>query len=490
MVLIFVDNNLFSKFNRPQLYPSTFGQNPNHTEGVGAHEDNDFNWLKTQDDFASVLANLNEDASPNSDFEATNASSHLRAQKQPSLRSRVLYSRFKKAKDVGSYTSEDLSCILGAVSTRPKRCTQGEDIANKNDLASRKATTVELVPDPKISETAMEGARTGAQAGQRPHTASLQQHQSPESFDAKHGLVTITRATSVLDYFSSKLAKKQAQGSTNTQGSFFQQQQQEPCNDLPVHKHAKQHRKETTSNKQLQPNELTHDGVVTEGHMAKRHKSDHAQFGESSKLATNSIDAANRKRAKKPRIKVQVEHKSEENSKKQKRKEKKQKQRQHLCKKHKEKKLKEQKGQGKLEGDAEQIKEGSGMCDQVIVLCNHELVVTESEISKEDREKMTNSKKKTKKAMKGLGITCESDSYSDSSSSVKPLPFLFNSDMMHGETTTSSSEDVTRQNRKRKGSKKDKIRTKQSTKEANGKSNQLEVEKKKKQESKKRTKQK
>eukprot|EP00911_Craspedida_sp_UC1_P001331 UC1_evm3s1006 len=156
----------------------------NNLFGLGAQAggDNDFNWLKTQDLYASALAELNNDLAAigggtgSGDCSANTSptksqSSSSKARQPRSQRSKLLYSRFKRAKDLSTYSADDLGCILGQAEYRPER---------------------------HVKKSQEEGG--GGEVGGLSEV-------EPEQ-DSDTGVKTITRTESVTDYFKARLAAK------------------------------------------------------------------------------------------------------------------------------------------------------------------------------------------------------------------------------------------------------------------------------------------
>lgn len=90
------------------------------TKGVG-YNNNDYDnvWLDHQDDFESILSELNK-ASSSSIATTTTASSQSNdkpintlAQKSKERAKRLHYSKFTKSKDLSTASQNDLACILG-----------------------------------------------------------------------------------------------------------------------------------------------------------------------------------------------------------------------------------------------------------------------------------------------------------------------------------------------------------------------------------------
>lgn len=85
--------------------------------GVGCKNDYDYEWLKTQDSYNSLLADL---STHNTDENETAAGGD-KALPSGGRRSAMVYNRFRKSKDLNMYSKDDLSAILGKDDKRPQR---------------------------------------------------------------------------------------------------------------------------------------------------------------------------------------------------------------------------------------------------------------------------------------------------------------------------------------------------------------------------------
>eukprot|EP00056_Hartaetosiga_gracilis_P023007 m.34713 g.34713 ORF g.34713 m.34713 type:complete len:363 (-) comp9943_c0_seq1:111-1199(-) len=149
--------------------------------GVGAGEDNDYNWLKTQDDFTDVLSALNHDAVEGDGKSAP-------APKKSVQRKRLLYSRFKQSKDMSAYSKEDLSCIIGTTTDKPTAKPLNHDLYGNNTLNEDESSD----------------------------SASDNEAKADTDKDSNTGVLTITKKVSVADYFSARLAAKNNPSSSST----------------------------------------------------------------------------------------------------------------------------------------------------------------------------------------------------------------------------------------------------------------------------------
>ncbi|KAI1724961.1 g-patch domain-containing protein [Ditylenchus destructor] len=99
--------------------------NPNYNAtGLGSEPTNhDKTWIAHHDDFAQILAQLNEGRSTkaaNDDESGESQTASIQKQAKKSTR-RIHYNRFTRAKDLSLYTKEDKSAVLGNFKNSPKR---------------------------------------------------------------------------------------------------------------------------------------------------------------------------------------------------------------------------------------------------------------------------------------------------------------------------------------------------------------------------------
>src|SRR5690348_15080629 len=91
------------------------------TLGLGAVKGHDYAWLATQDIFNQVLADLNASKTPSDDSESIQSTQPTESKEQSrdaavqsAIRSRkanMFYGKFKKGKDLNTYSKDDLACI-------------------------------------------------------------------------------------------------------------------------------------------------------------------------------------------------------------------------------------------------------------------------------------------------------------------------------------------------------------------------------------------
>ncbi len=97
--------------------------------GVGCKPDYDYEWLKTQDMYNSVLTDLNqtdtsttgEGASGEDKADSGSGAGFSKDLPTGGRRSAMVYNRFRKSKDLNLYQKDDLAAILGGNDKRPKR---------------------------------------------------------------------------------------------------------------------------------------------------------------------------------------------------------------------------------------------------------------------------------------------------------------------------------------------------------------------------------
>ncbi|CAH1786248.1 unnamed protein product, partial [Owenia fusiformis] len=147
------------------------------SRGVGCSVKHADNWIAHQDDFNSILANLNADHStePAADKEAVKeAKVTSLEERSKTTKKRVHYHKFTRGKDLSGYKSNDLDCIFGKRKNKSETSTPITQSEANSDAES------------SSSDTASSNAKP--------------------SDDNEHGVNTIISSQSVQEYFAQKMA--------------------------------------------------------------------------------------------------------------------------------------------------------------------------------------------------------------------------------------------------------------------------------------------
>merc|ERR1711971_1028351 len=119
-------------------------------KGVG-FEGHDSTWIAHQDEFAAVLAALNETHGSGAGTEpkrednvdgADEVAPSSLENKSKKLKKRVHYHKFTRGKDLSRYSSKDLECILGSDAVKKKRKEGGEEISVGEVVKSHGLVTI------------------------------------------------------------------------------------------------------------------------------------------------------------------------------------------------------------------------------------------------------------------------------------------------------------------------------------------------------------
>ncbi|XP_006811790.1 PIN2/TERF1-interacting telomerase inhibitor 1-like [Saccoglossus kowalevskii] len=142
------------------------------TFGLGANYKTDENWIAHQDDFNSLLANLNDNHGTTEEPKIVSTSLEERSKLS---KKRVHYMKFTRGKDLSVYSRTDLACIMGTKT--------GESKPQSN-------------------------------SPQRPSETESSDSDSANS-STDHGIVTVTSSQSLQEYFAQKMAAlKEKQNAT------------------------------------------------------------------------------------------------------------------------------------------------------------------------------------------------------------------------------------------------------------------------------------
>ncbi|XP_077979052.1 uncharacterized protein LOC144434473 [Glandiceps talaboti] len=164
--------------------------------GLGANHKTEERWMAHQDEFESLLTDLNqhygnsktEDSKTQDDDSPSTTCTDLEQTSKKSKK-RVHYMKFTRGKNLSLYSKKDLACIIGKKS-------------NENTPSS----------SPKREESVSQQS-----------SEEIAERSSPETDQStSHGIVTVTSTQSLQDYFSAKMEKLK-----NKQGNFTPQQSRE-----------------------------------------------------------------------------------------------------------------------------------------------------------------------------------------------------------------------------------------------------------------------
>jgi len=141
--------------------------------GIGMKTSHDDDWIAHQDSFNALLSSLNTGDAP-SDKKIQSLEDRVRV-----TRTKIMYSRFVKSKDLSRASNNDLACIFGQRSksapSTPQRSEDEDESLSDGSTAS--------CPTQKRAKDAKAGKST-----------------------TEHGFTTISSGVSVADYFASKMA--------------------------------------------------------------------------------------------------------------------------------------------------------------------------------------------------------------------------------------------------------------------------------------------
>jgi len=141
--------------------------------GIGMKTSHDDDWIAHQDSFNALLSSLNTGDAP-SDKKIQSLEDRVRV-----TRTKIMYSRFVKSKDLSRASNNDLACIFGQRSksapSTPQRSEDEDGSLSDGSTAS--------CPTQKRAKDAKAGKST-----------------------TEHGFTTISSGVSVADYFASKMA--------------------------------------------------------------------------------------------------------------------------------------------------------------------------------------------------------------------------------------------------------------------------------------------
>lgn len=175
-------------------------------QGVGFDHKHEEKWIAHQDDFAAVLAGLNQthgaETSQNKNEEVSNDANETVStdvnvesleNKSKKTRKRVHYHKFTRGKDLTNYSTTDLSCILGSEAVVKKRKMDKEDSIPNTPSATNPPSSDD---DDEDGEMARPSFNLGSDSPVVPN--------SPVGVKTDGGLVVIAGGN-INDYFAKKM---------------------------------------------------------------------------------------------------------------------------------------------------------------------------------------------------------------------------------------------------------------------------------------------
>ncbi|XP_070566254.1 PIN2/TERF1-interacting telomerase inhibitor 1-like [Ptychodera flava] len=150
--------------------------------GLGANHRSEDNWLANQDDFNSLLAQLNQTYGNDTTEKKESSNADTTSLEEISKRSkkRVHYKKFTRGKDLSVYSKKDLACIIGTKTDSPP-------VTFSAVTNGQSSTPITETTDIADKDTQDESSGSG-------------------SSTPTHGIVTVTSSQSLQEYFSQKMA--------------------------------------------------------------------------------------------------------------------------------------------------------------------------------------------------------------------------------------------------------------------------------------------
>ncbi|XP_033112905.1 PIN2/TERF1-interacting telomerase inhibitor 1-like [Anneissia japonica] len=113
----------------------------NNTRGLGCTVSHEDKWIAHQDDFNSLLANLNASHASGNTTPTETAVTSLEKRSKKSKK-RVHYMKFTKGKDLTGYSSKDMDCIMGRRVSKSEPVTpQSQSTQNSDDSDTESITS-------------------------------------------------------------------------------------------------------------------------------------------------------------------------------------------------------------------------------------------------------------------------------------------------------------------------------------------------------------
>ncbi|XP_039256900.1 PIN2/TERF1-interacting telomerase inhibitor 1-like [Styela clava] len=160
----------------------------NDNRGVGCSIKQEQNWVAHQDDFADLLAQLNNHHSDQTDVKNMNGVSSL--EKKSKSQKRVHYHKFARGKDLSNYKETDLAAIFGKTASK-----------------SEPVTPINLSED-EISDADSTSSCPESKKKKKSKKKKTTEKESPKNNATNH----VTSTISVQEYFALRMAaiKKKA----------------------------------------------------------------------------------------------------------------------------------------------------------------------------------------------------------------------------------------------------------------------------------------
>lgn len=197
------------------------------TKGVGFDNSEYENvWLDHQDDFESLLSNLQTNNNNNNSNDkkkaTTNGVQSLETQSKEA-KGRLHYQKFSRSKDLTNATSHDLDCVLGrAKRTKIKQKEEQEkEEEQERSKAKRMMTSLKTSDGSDVDE---ERPSFGGLGFKTDNNSPVQKSTSPE----RSNKLFKTNTMSVSDYFAQKMASKLGKGAPVRQQAEEIKQEEEP----------------------------------------------------------------------------------------------------------------------------------------------------------------------------------------------------------------------------------------------------------------------
>jgi len=185
----------------------------NNKLGIGSNLDYSDTWLDHQDDFNSLLANLNTSHSGPSSGTATPKEDETdmgsMEERSKTSKARVHYKKFTRGKDLKRAKEEDLDALFGRRKNYEKRTKKKAKVASMAPMASTVAN-IETTTNTSVGPSALVAS------------AAADAEEADKEFDAQGNLRTVTSNLSVAEYFAKKMAEiKAKQNGTDNPVSQF-----------------------------------------------------------------------------------------------------------------------------------------------------------------------------------------------------------------------------------------------------------------------------
>jgi len=254
--------------------------------GIGMKTSHDDDWIAHQDSFNALLSSLNTGDAP-SDKKIQSLEDRVRV-----TRTKIMYSRFVKSKDLSRASNNDLACIFGQRSksapSTPQRSEDEDGSLSDGSTAS--------CPTQKRAKDAKAGKST-----------------------TEHGFTTISSGVSVADYFASKMAALKQGSKTSLASTTDRVPDQEDTDSkdteetesVPKKKKKKKHKNVTfditeisSTDESEQTKEEEEECTETKKSKKKKHKKSQksSDIVEEETSQEENVDVKKKKKKKKARL--------------------------------------------------------------------------------------------------------------------------------------------------------------------------------------------